>query len=980
MIYVENELFLGRLEEQDRFREALREVLAGRLDEQASPYIILVYGEGGMGKSQLTRRLYDIVTSEPPFERDCAALRLDWEIARNQTPDLRLPREQIHPETVLDTLHRAALDRNWGRYFSAYQDKLNQRRQAEQEAAKALEREQEQGRYTAIRDLGAAGLAKLIRLAVPVMGQTGEEFSQALLSAGIQLGAEQAVLVRQQAEQFLQARLKPELYDLYRQPHEQLARSLAEGFRRVSREQPLVILLDTYEIVAAAADLWLRLVMTAAGPRIAWLLAGRDNLAASRPGQRYVGYSAEFSRRLLLWDLQELAIQDVTAYVAGRAPQRLVTPDEALALHRATLGVPLALKQAADLWAKGVPLEAIAEGIPDYTPREEIVRLMCERVLLHVEPGPAGELDRRDLYTLAMQPRPDPELQALILRPGEDDLLNLPVRLAELARRYSAVQVAGGGHLHAAMGEFIREYLLRTEAGRAAWLKTRAGRAAEILQRRRASLEQELFDLAERLDSDDWKQTSLDLLHWLFWQEEAAAWRELVPRLVEGLGYDLNFSRSLLAAAARFRPRLSQDGLKRLKRLQLDEANRETLLTELERLADRGHWLDQGDPAAQAERRAILWLWRGRWQTGEGRYAEALQSCLAAERGLPEGAAGLREQLSRALYEVSSRFLWPEGAASSVPSQPGLQAAQLAAELDPENGSAWYNVGVALSDLGSKEEAIAAYRQAIALDPKLAYPHNGLGNLYGTLGRSEEAIAAYRQAIALDPKYAAPHNGLGNVYDDLGQSEEATAAYHQAIALDPKYAAPHHGLGDVYHALGRSEEAIAAYRQTIALDPKFAYPHNGLGNVYGDLGQSEEAIAAYRQAIALDPKWAGPHTMLGALYELAGRLEEAAQMHRRAVELEPDDGTNLASLASALRKLGREAEAVEYLERARALMAQENDYNKACFEAIAGNVGAALDYLAAALKQAPGDRAWARQDPDLAALRGNPRFEALVGV
>jgi hypothetical protein len=57
--------------------------------------------------------------------------------------------------------------------------------------------------------------------------------SRVTLDRTIQLGAEQTAKARQQADQFLKARLKPELYDVYRQPHEQLARALGDGFRLV---------------------------------------------------------------------------------------------------------------------------------------------------------------------------------------------------------------------------------------------------------------------------------------------------------------------------------------------------------------------------------------------------------------------------------------------------------------------------------------------------------------------------------------------------------------------------------------------------------------------------------------------------------------------------------------------------------------------------------------------------------------------------
>jgi hypothetical protein len=58
----------------------------------------------------------------------------------------------------------------------------------------------------------------------------------------------------------------------------------------------------------------------------------------------------------------------------------------------------------------------------------------------------------------------------------------------------------------------------------------------------------------------------------------------------------------------------------------------------------------------------------------------------------------------------------------------------------------------------------------------------------------------------------------------------------------------------------------------------------------------------------------------------------------------------------------------------------------ACTHALLGETEVALEWLKRDLEEnhgSPGARArqqeWARSDPDLASLRGDPRFEALVG-
>ncbi|MCZ7667845.1 MAG: tetratricopeptide repeat protein [Chloroflexi bacterium] len=262
--------------------------------------------------------------------------------------------------------------------------------------------------------------------------------------------------------------------------------------------------------------------------------------------------------------------------------------------------------------------------------------------------------------------------------------------------------------------------------------------------------------------------------------------------------------------------------------------------------------------------------------------------------------------------------------------------------------------------------------------PLCPLPHNGLGIVYRKNGRYQDAIAAYHKAIELDPNDATAYNNLGNVYSENSRYQDAINAYHKAIESRPHYAAPHNGLGIVYRKNGRYQDAIAAYHKAIELDPNDATAYNNLGNVYRANGRYQDAIAAYHKAIELDPHYA-LHTMAWALSTARiGRYPDAINAYHKAIELDPNDALPQMSLAGIYRKLGQEEAYEKQVTIARELIANEGEYNRACFEAICGNVTEAIALLEQAIAKVPNDRKLAQTDSDFDFIRDDPRFQALV--
>jgi hypothetical protein len=852
-IYVDRTLFLGRVEEQKQFRAVLNDVLAQPRNEDL-PYVLLLFGDGGMGKTTLAKRFRNIALTEQPFQGRFQVLWVDWEEERQRSAALLSGREGISPEAVLDAIHAKAVNAEWGRHFAAYQDAIKKRGEAEKKAAAALTVSGERDDLVALRGVSASAVAKVLRLSLPI-GETGEKLAQAFLNVGIKVGVDQAAHLRAVVESRLRARLDSKQYDTFLEPHEQLARAFADGLKRIAANMPLIVFLDTYEIVDRA-DPWLRVVMHAAGARVIWVVSGRDNLVRSGPSEDgyFRGYADDFPRRLLGFDIHQLAEKDIRALLVGRAPRR--APDDATvrAISRATRGVPLALDEAAEMWAKGIALADIVGDTEDAIPRRQIVQKMTARYLLHA----VTEQDRQAVYALAMA-HGDIEILRAMLRPAEAVTFDLDALLRRLERDYASVHYEHA-RLHDEPAFFVRAYL-RDEINRTGdHVRALSQRAAEALRARLRRMQADLPRLEDRAEDDDWARAALDLAEYLFWLDESEAWHWIIPRFVESLAYSQALRSGLTQTAVHWCDCLSGAGKKRVRILRAvgEESPsleaRAALLEELTRLERLG-WLEED---GSAERVAILDWQRGLLLFAHGKATEALAQYERAERALPEHGETLGRHLGEAWYDLAGELLWPQGAANALPSADAERILPRVVAWLPEKQGAWYRLGVALGLRSKFCSAISAFQHASALDPKDAYPHNGLGNVYYQLERYDEALAAYQHASALDPKAAAAHNNIAGVYLHQRRFDEARRELNERIRLGPENTfnplvslgviARHQGLAESDEHFARALEQWGAAWRARWQTPAGLLENKSIALLC--LDHKDEALRVLRQAIA----------------------------------------------------------------------------------------------------------------------------------
>lgn len=174
---------------------------------------------------------------------------------------------------------------------------------------------------------------------------------------------------------------------------------------------------------------------------------------------------------------------------------------------------------------------------------------------------------------------------------------------------------------------------------------------------------------------------------------------------------------------------------------------------------------------------------------------------------------------------------------------------------------------------------------------------------------------------------------------------------------------------------------INKFKRVLEINPRNAFAWDTLGGNYKTLGQYDDAIDAYQKAVSLDATKAVYFHHLGLVYAAVGRYDEAINAFERVIEVDPAHSLAHATLGGYYRKNGNEELAKEHIEKARDLIANdENEYNRACMEAICGNIDYSLELLELALKNKQAYVNWARKDPDLDFIRSDPRFYELLSV
>ena len=281
------------------------------------------------------------------------------------------------------------------------------------------------------------------------------------------------------------------------------------------------------------------------------------------------------------------------------------------------------------------------------------------------------------------------------------------------------------------------------------------------------------------------------------------------------------------------------------------------------------------------------------------------------------------------------------------------------------------------------------FRQAIDINPRHALAYAGLADSYAMLvtygiepprTAYPRALEAAEKAVSLDPKLAEGHTSLAWVRFRTLDWAGAESEFRLALSLNPDYAQAHQWYANYLAAVGRADQAISEAKRAQELDPTSLIVNATVAYVYYNTRRYDEAIEQCRKALMLDPNFFASRRYLSLTLAQKGAYEEALAEAQKAMSAVRGSAVVKAEYASTLALAGKRAEAEKIIEELKQISSERylSPYHIATIYSCLGDTDEAFEWLKKAVDEQGDFLNYAKADPKLTNLYGDPRYGELM--
>jgi serine/threonine protein kinase/Tfp pilus assembly protein PilF len=259
---------------------------------------------------------------------------------------------------------------------------------------------------------------------------------------------------------------------------------------------------------------------------------------------------------------------------------------------------------------------------------------------------------------------------------------------------------------------------------------------------------------------------------------------------------------------------------------------------------------------------------------------------------------------------------------------------------------------------------------------------------------AEFALQMFESAVAQDPAFALAHAAIANVcasyyylYDrERAWIDRAQAACERAVALQPHLPEVQVAQGWIHYASDRIDASIQCAQRAIEQRSDCEGAYYLLLRALFSGGRYQDVAEIAEKAMEEGGTDYNVYVPILNVLSVLGKEEALRNVRQRAIlafehhlrEM-PEDARARTILAAYYAFMGRVDDAIREANMAMALRPDEAmvHYNAACTFCVLNRKGDAMDAMIKAWKAGYRDAVWARRDPDLQLLHGEPEFERL---
>ena len=277
---------------------------------------------------------------------------------------------------------------------------------------------------------------------------------------------------------------------------------------------------------------------------------------------------------------------------------------------------------------------------------------------------------------------------------------------------------------------------------------------------------------------------------------------------------------------------------------------------------------------------------------------------------------------------------------------PTLEAKLKAVESVSKTGEYLFLIGLAHQNIGDNKGALEYYQQVTERQELTDFVANSIATAYQGIGDYSSALKYIDEAISLDPTdYTYIYTKVQMLSED-GNLRRALAESNKYVSLVPDDADGYYQRAQIKSKSQDLQGSIDDYSKAIELSDTYLWAYIKRADCYTALGRKDAATVDYRKVIEILQEHDATDMTMAYAYQSLGEQEQALAAITKCIEEAPDNAELYYSISGVYGRMGKTEQA--------------------------------LDNLRIALEKGYKDLIYIEDDTDLAALRDNPQYKALI--